>query len=313
MNVQQLKALDLVISTHTVTEAAERLFVTQPQVSRLIAELEAELGFKLFVRRRGRLFPTKEGLLFNAEAKPVLMDLEGLPQIAQRIRVGGDGNNLNVVAPPHVAYTIIPQAFFLFSRRYPGIRLSLSILTRNEVGRWVGDNRFNLGISALPVDVATVRTVPFASMHMAVIIPKGHELSGKSVIPAADLAKYPFIAISPFTLMGQRLKEHFDNLGISLNIRAETVTTISACQMVASGLGVTIADPLVAGSISDGRVELKPWDPGMEATLGFFYGSERDPSRPAKEFSNMVLDTMLEIAPRFTFPLKGGNSLLSPK
>jgi len=308
MNTQQLKALGLVISNQTVTEAAAQLFVTQPQVSRLIAELEAELGFKLFLRRRRRLLPTKEGLQFNAEAKRVLTDLEGLPRIAQSIRLGGDGNILNVVAPPHVAYSIIPQAFFLFSRRYPTIRFSLSILTRNEVGRWVADHNLGLGISILPVDVATARTVPFASMHTTVIIPKAHELSAKPVIPAADLAKYPFIALSPSTPMGQRLNELFEKLGISLNIRAETATTVLACEMVACGLGVTIADALVASSISGGRVELKPWDPGMEFTLGFFYGSERDPSHLIKEFSKIVVDTVLEIEPRFTSPLRGRNS-----
>jgi DNA-binding transcriptional LysR family regulator len=310
MNIQQLKAVDLVISTQTVTEAARELFVTQPQVSRLISELEAEIGFKLFMRQRGRLFPTKEGLQFNAEAKRVLKDLEALPQIAQSIRVDGDENHLNIVAPPYVAYSIIPKAFSLFSRRYPEIRLSLNILTRNEVGRWIAGHRFNLGISTLPVDVATVRTVPFALMHTTVIVPKAHELSEKPVIPAADLAKYPFIAISPSTLMGQRFKELFKKLEIYLNILAETVTTMSACQMVASGLGVTIADPLVAYSISGGRVESKPWDPGMEITLGFFYRSERDPSPLVKEFSKIVLDTMLEIEPRFIFPLRGRNSSL---
>jgi DNA-binding transcriptional LysR family regulator len=310
MNTQQLKALGLVISNQTVTEAAARLFVTQPQVSRLIAELEAELGFKLFLRRRGRLLPTKEGLQFNAEAKRVLMDLEGLPRIAQSIRLGGDEKNLNVVAPAHVAYSIIPQAFFLFSRRYPTIRFSLSILTRNEVGRWVADHNLGLGISTLPVDVATARTVPFASIHTIVIIPKAHKLSAKPVIPAADLTKYPFIALSPSTPMGQRLKELFKKLGISLNIRAETTTTKSACEMVACGLGVTITDPLVARSISGGQVELKPWDPGMEFTLGFFYGSERDPSPLIEEFSKIVVDTMLEIEPRFTSPLRGRNSSL---
>jgi DNA-binding transcriptional LysR family regulator len=310
MNIQQLKAVDLVISTHTVTEAAARLFVTQPQVSRLIAELEVELGLKLFLRRRGRLLPTNAGLQFNAKAKRVLTDLEGLPQIAQSIRLGGDENILNVVAPPHVAYSIIPQAFFLFSRRYPKIRFSLSILTRNEVGRWVADHNLGLGISILPVDVATARTVPFASMHTAVIVPKTHELSAKPFILAADLAKYPFIALSPSTPIGQRLNELFQKFGISLNIRAETAITIVACEMVACGLGVTIADPLAARSISGGRVELKPWDPGMEITIGFFYGSERDPSPLIEEFSKIVVDTMLEIEPRFISPLRGRNSLL---
>jgi DNA-binding transcriptional LysR family regulator len=150
-------------------------------------------------------------------------------------------------------------------------------------------------------------------MHTVLIVPKAHELSGKPIIPASDFARYPFISISPSNLMGHRLKEHFENLGISMNIRAETVTTMSACEMVASGLGVTIADPLVACSIFGGRVECKPWDPGMEITLGFFYRSEWDLSPLVKEFSKIVEDTILEIEPRFTFPFRGGNSLLRPK
>ena len=302
MHIQRLKALDLVISTQTVTEAAERLFVTQPQVSRLIAELEAELGFKLFVRSKGRLLPTREGIRFHAEAKRVLMDLDALSGIAQGIRVGRDEKSLSVVATPFVADSVIPKAFSLFSRKYPEIRLFLDIVTRNQFGRWAADYRFDIGISPLPVDVATVRTAPFASMHTAVIIPKAHELSAKSVIPAADLAKYPFIAISAYTLLGQGLKKLFENLGVSLNIRAEIATAMSACEMVARGLGVTIVPGCVGSMLDSRRVELKPWDPGMAFTLGFFYGS-RGSSPLVEQFSKMVAATMPEIDPRFTFPL----------
>ena len=55
-----MQAFQLVIEAGTVTEAAERLSISQPAVTRLINDLEQTLGFNLFERRSGRLVPTSE-------------------------------------------------------------------------------------------------------------------------------------------------------------------------------------------------------------------------------------------------------------
>jgi DNA-binding transcriptional LysR family regulator len=143
-------------------------------------------------------------------------------------------------------------------------------------------------------------------------MPKRHELSAKPVVYAADLARYPFIAISPNTLLGQGLNKLFEKLGVSLNIFVETATATSASEMVARGLGITIVPGCIGSLLGSQRVELKPWDPGFKSTLGFFYGS-RGSSPLVEDFSKILVGTMLELDRRFTFPLPAGNSSPSPR
>ena len=64
MNFRQIEAFEAVMKTGSMTLAGKLLFITQPAVSRLIIELEQELGFKLFERKKNKLVRTDERLIF---------------------------------------------------------------------------------------------------------------------------------------------------------------------------------------------------------------------------------------------------------
>jgi DNA-binding transcriptional LysR family regulator len=68
MKLRQLEAMRAVLARGTTTHAGELIGLTQSAVSRLIKQLEDELGFKLFDRRHGRLLITPEGQNFYAVA-----------------------------------------------------------------------------------------------------------------------------------------------------------------------------------------------------------------------------------------------------
>ena len=67
MKFSYVRAFKAVYELGTVTSAANHLFVTQPAISRLISQLEEELGFELFERIKGRLLPTDQGRAFYQE------------------------------------------------------------------------------------------------------------------------------------------------------------------------------------------------------------------------------------------------------
>src|SRR5882672_4336090 len=85
-SIQALRAFVAIMEAGTVTAAAERLRRTQPQVSRLIAELEQDIGFSLFFRERRRLIPTLRGSRLYVDVRRALNGLDEIERVAEEIR-----------------------------------------------------------------------------------------------------------------------------------------------------------------------------------------------------------------------------------
>jgi len=284
------------METASVTEAGRRLYRTQPQISRLIAALEEEVGFKLFLRHRRRLVPTQEGNLFYNEAKRILTGLDEISRVADDIRSHKDAR-LRIVSQPYLGLAVLPDAIATFSQSRPNLRVSVEIRSRGDVASWVAGHQFDLGIVALPIDVPGVRSEPFAEVRVVVALPRRHSLAKKKRLTAFDLVDQPFIALRPYTLLRQAVDRLFGDLGLSLTIRAETSFGLSACQMVATGLGITLTDPLIARCLPYGHLQLRDWEPGLHLTYGFLYSSAHPPLSMVTEFSDEVAATTKRLSP----------------
>lgn len=296
MRLQSLRAFQAVMETASATEAGRRLYRTQPQISRLIAALEEEVGFKLFLRHRRRLVPTQEGNLFYNEAKRILAGLDEIARVADDIRSHKEAR-LRIVSQPYLGLAVLPEAIATFSQSHPNLRVSMEIRSRGDVASWVAGHQFDLGIVALPIDVPGVRSEPFAEVRVAVALPQSHPLTKKRRLTASDLVGRPFIALRPYTLLRQAVDRLFGDLGLSLTIRAETSFGLSACQMVATGLGITVTDPLIARCLPSGHIQLRDWEPGLHLTYGFLYSSAHPPLSMVTEFADEVAATTKRLAP----------------
>lgn len=307
MTLQSLQALRAVMETGSATEAARRLYRTQPQISRLIASLEEELGFKLFIRDRRRLMPTQEGHLFYNEVKRILAGFDEIARIAEDIRSHKEAR-LRVVSQPFLAQAVLPHAFAAFAEAHPGLRYSLEIRSRGDVGSWIAGHQFDLGVVALPIDVPGVRSRPFASVPVLAGLPPAHALTRKKRLKAEDFVGQPFIALRPYTLLRHLVDELFSELNLPLTIRAETSSGLSACQMVAQGLGISLADALVARCLPPGQIELREWDPGLSLTYGFLYSSAHPPLSPVLEFAEIVAETTKKLSPKHVRLIRDTNT-----
>lgn len=294
MRLRHLQALRAVMETGSATEAAERLHRTQPQVSRLIAALEEELGFKLFLRDRRRFTRTREGQLFYEQTKRILSGLDDVNRIADEIRSNRHAR-LRLIAQPYLAQALLPAAFDHFSELHPEARFSLEIRSRGDVGEWVGGHQFDIGVAALPIDAPNVRTEAFASVPIQAVLPSDHPLAAKQTIDLADLARQPFIALRPYTLLRHMIDDLLHEEGQSLDVRIETSSGLSACQMVQHGLGVTLADPLVARLVPD--VVVRPWRPGLSLTYGFVHSLVHPPGEAAGSLAQIIAATARTLAP----------------
>ena len=257
--IQGLRAFVAVCQQGTVTAAAEAIHRTQPQVSRLISELEADLGFALFVREGRRLTPTMRGVRFFDEARRTIASFDDIERVVSELRAEKDAP-VRILAPPHAVHTVIPPAIVRVLKRYPKLHVQIEIITRSSIGSWSAYRPFDIGIAALPFDLPWIRKEPFARTKMLLLVPAKHPLANVQRISAADTEKYPLVALQPSSFARQQMDEQFRLFGITPDIVCETQSVMSACQMVAHGIGLTPVDPLLMTAVGLTGVKAIEWE-----------------------------------------------------
>ncbi|AHK47340.1 putative LysR, transcriptional regulator (plasmid) [Ensifer adhaerens OV14] len=302
-NVLSLRAFVALMEIGTVTGAAESIRRTQPQVSRLIAELEQEVGFRLFFRDRRRLVPTQRGGLLYAEVKRALNGLDEIDRIAEEIKTDSEAV-LRILVPPYAAATVLPRALCKFRDHHPERRYTVEIVSRSAMGSWISFHPFDIGIASLPFELPSIRVRSFATVDTVVVMPKAHALAAKPIIDIRDLGRFPFIAMSRNTPLRRMLDETMLAAGVRANIIGETATSVSACEMVSQGLGITIVDALPPIVLDPGLVDIRPWKPGFRSLFGLIFPAAATQSNAANDFASILVETTFSMDERYVRPLK---------
>jgi len=287
MNIRQLQALKAVIEHHTTTRAAERLGLTQPAVSGLIAALEKQLQIPLFERQKGRLLPTPEACRLARDAETVLISYTRLEQHARELGRLTSGE-LQIVSLPGPALEFMPRAIAEFLGDKPDVHLHFEIRPSVEVQSLIGAEYMDLGLTELPIRDQRL-DCDLMTMRCVCVLPKDHPLAGRSFVTPADLDGAPFIALGSNHTVYSLLAAAFDRAGVRFDVRANVQLFAPICMLVACGAGVTVVDPVSAGIYRDrGMVSVVPFEPPIPYTIGLITPAGKPRSLLTQEFMAFV-------------------------
>jgi DNA-binding transcriptional LysR family regulator len=294
LNLRQLEAFRALMLGGTTTRASVLLGVSQPSISRLIDDLEIQLGVNLFVRERGRLFPTEEAQWLFTEAQEALTRLDRLDTAVRDIRYLSIGE-LNIVAAPPIAHSLVPRALERLRGTYPDLRVSIQVTTRREVRDWTSAQRFDIALPTLPIDYPEAKTEMLSAVDCVCIMPIGHPLAEKKVVHAADLADTTFVSLIPELFTRIRLDRLFEEAGVRRSrMFVEVQSTSGVCTLVASGLGVSIVDPFTAAAFQPFGLIVRPFLPRFEMEYGMLFPIGRSRTRLAAAFAQAAKDIVAE-------------------
>lgn len=240
-----------------LTRAAATLGIGQPHVSRAIAQLEADLGFPLFVRGHGSAFPTEEGEAFSREVERTYAGLDQLRHAARQIRELGTGL-LRVACQPSLASRLVPRAIRHLSSARPGVRVSLHV--PDTIWSWASTGQWDIGLVRPRSGYAGVECEPFLRLDAVCALPRQHALARKPTIAVSDLVAVPLIAGGP-NVFQQAIEETFAGAGIEPRFALMAQYTAARCGLVAEGLGLAIVDPLPARELTGLPTALRPFQP----------------------------------------------------
>ncbi|MDX6751460.1 LysR substrate-binding domain-containing protein [Geminicoccaceae bacterium 1502E] len=286
---RQLEAFRAVMITGTVTQAAGMLFVSQPAVSRIIADLEHEVGFKLFTRANRNLVPTAEGLALYDEVERAFVGLQQIDRAAAAIRQLHRGH-LRLIAIPALASTVMAELIRCFLERYPEVAVSLEVQPSQRVFEWIASQRCDLGLTSMPIESASVAARQIGTAQAVCVLPACHPLTARSLIRPEDLAGLPFVSFRSDAAFRHRVDALFEQAAIARDTRLEARTTEAICALVAAGLGVSIIGPVVsAGPFPEGLV-FRPFRPAIEQKLTLIHAASAPLSRVAGRFLEIAED-----------------------
>ena len=261
MNPTHIDLFRAVIRLGGMTRAAVALGIGQPHVSRAIAQLEADLGFLLFVRGRGSALPTEEGEAFSREVERTYAGLEHLRQAASQIRELGTGP-LRVACQPSLAFRLVPRAIKRLNSVSPGVRVSLHVPSPDTIWSWASTGQCDIGLVRPRSGYAGVAREAFLTVDAVCALPRQHALARKRTITVSDLAGVPLITGGPSAFQ-QAIEEAFARAGIEPHFAMMAQYTAARCGLVAEGLGLAIVDPIPARDLSRLPIVLRHFEPRL--------------------------------------------------
>jgi DNA-binding transcriptional LysR family regulator len=297
VNHRQLEIFNAVMISGSASRAAELLQVTQPAVSRALADLEQAIGFALFDRIRGRLVATPEGQLFFSDVRSSFIGLDRLRMSAARIRDFGAGS-LRIASLAAYGNTVMPRAIKLFRDRHPDVAITFQIALSAQVRELVVNGTFSIGLAADEVDLSGVEHRVFSSGRASCVMPPGHPLAAKPVIRPTDLHGVPFIALSAEDRARGRMNAVLDAAGARPDVVVETPFAATVCALALEGVGVGLAQAVAAEGFLERGLVIRPFEPEVYFKTYLLFRPDTQKSILVKHFVAALLAARDRGAPK---------------
>lgn len=282
-SLRELEVFRATISAGSATSAAQRLGISQPSVSRALAQIEQRVGMILFLRQNGRLVPTAEALALNNELEDVFESLDRVRRFAVEADASR-GGRFRVLAPPSFCSHFVTPTIVEFKRAHPNVLIEFRVVSSQEAIDRITSGEADLAVTTNRVAQAGVRMETMLQTQSICAMPTGHRLAARQAIHAKDLEGENFIALTSNLKARRGVDRIFERGGVTRNIIVETTTNHAACECVASGLGVTVINPFPVISNFTGQIAIRPFLPKFEHSVYAVFPSETAPNWLGRAF-----------------------------
>jgi DNA-binding transcriptional LysR family regulator len=282
-NIRQIEAFRCLMVTGSMTMAARLMGVTQPAISRLLKDLQAELGLVLFEKHGTGVAPTAAATALHAEVERSFVGLDRIRASAEEIRTRRTGS-LRIAALPALANGFLPRFAGRFVAERPQLDLGLYGVITPLVIDWVANRQCDIGFAEMPLANPGLESVPMPTLSRVAVLPEGHRLARKASIAAKDFEGENFISLKHGARSRYQIDKVFSDRGISRILRVETHLSEIMCGLVSSGFGVAICDPFTAREFLTRGVVMRPFRPKIPFEFGVLFPPGPQPSPIALEF-----------------------------
>jgi DNA-binding transcriptional LysR family regulator len=233
MTFHQLEIFDAVAERASVTQAARKIKISQPSVSKQLRFLERECGLKLYVKVGRGIKITEEGRMLQTAAKPILKQMKELRSSFLSKVTDARDVALRVGSTPSPGAFFLPGVLKSFVKLHPKIHPTLRTGYPDAIKSMVLDGEVDVAVTTIAPSHPEIVEEPIASEEIVAIVSAKHALASKKKLTESELGRVPFI----MTTDG-RIADEIKKIGLRLNVVmwCESVDLKKAA--VEAGLGV---------------------------------------------------------------------------
>lgn len=316
MDIRHARTFVTVAEMGTVSKAAVRLHVAQPALSRQIANLEQELGLRLFDRVGRRLMLTGEGEQLLEDCRHLLSSADSLRERA-RLLAGGETGTLRVAASPQFIEGVMAGFLHRYRKRYPNVQVTviesiawpdtLAMLERGEIHlgqnllRAVNPNDTRFAAHPLEVvDVLAAARAPFAGARQG-----GLDIS--------RLAPHPLLVLDTSFVSRRTFDATCRLAGVEPNIAFESRTPHTLLAMAEHGHGIAVVPSAVqANRYALNLIGVTYRGEPLRERLAVFRDARRALPPYAAAFCKMLAEYTREVLPLSRPTARGRRKLVKP-
>jgi DNA-binding transcriptional LysR family regulator len=255
ISLRQLRAFLAVAKLRHFRRAADSLHLTQPAVSRHIAELESELEVKLFDRNTREVVPTEAGRYLHSAIERVLDELEGVLAHVHSENERRHGK-VRVASVPTLSATLMPACIAACAQRYPELTVQLHDQVQALVLESVRGGEVDFGVTVEPADAEAFDSEVIMHDPFVLVCRRDHALAARAQIAWKKLKDQPLVLLDYASGSRRLIDRQLAHYAIEARVVQQTGHTQTAFSMVEAGLGITITPSASTRQLASALVAL---------------------------------------------------------
>jgi len=235
LEIKHLRMIEEIMRQGGLTAAADSLFVSQPALSRRLAQLEERLGQNVFNRVGKQLQLTPAGKALLRAAESILPELDRTNRTLDRIRSGREGS-IRLCTECFTCYHWLPAVVAEFRQRHPGVEIEIHTDETANPQLALLNGRIDLGICSTGASDPRLAAQPLFRDQFVAVVPPSHRLAGRRYLKPSDLEPEHLVV---YSATGSDAIERFlKPAGVTPRKVSSVSLTSGIIQMVRADLGI---------------------------------------------------------------------------
>jgi DNA-binding transcriptional LysR family regulator len=291
LDIKHLQYFIEVSNFKSFSRAADHLFITQPTISKMIKNLESELGVPLFDRSRKQLTLTDAGQIILEQAKLIDKAFNNLETELDNL-TGLKKGHIRIGLPPIFNAHYFLKIVGYFHEMYPGITFQLVEDGSKKIEEDVANNLLDVGIIVLPTKNDLFNHFSFMKEDLKLILHPSHPLAEREEVQLAELANESFILFNKDFVLNDRIILSCNNVGFKPHIISESSQQSFIEEMVSFKLGISLLPESICHNLNKNIKSVNVVNPSIGWNLAIIWSKDQYLSYAAKEWLGFTIEQL---------------------